>query len=156
MPSPRPCRRFATLTAFVALEIYNSLTRRREPFQPLDPPTVRMYVCGVTVYDYPHMGHARAAVVFDAVFRWLRAKGYEVTFARNFTDVDDKIIKRADDRGVTADAISKQFIDAYHEDMEKLGLLSPTVEPKATEHIPEMIEVIRRLLDRGIAYVSGG
>jgi cysteinyl-tRNA synthetase len=140
----------------MALEIYNTLTRRKEPFQPIDPPTVRMYVCGVTVYDFSHMGHARAYVVFDTVYRWLAVKGFEVNYVRNFTDVDDKILKRAADRGVPAEAVSEQFIEAFHEDMAKLGLLAPTIEPKATEHVPEMIEIISRLVDRGIAYVSGG
>ena len=136
----------------MSLHIYSTLSREKAPFTPLTAGKVRMYVCGVTVYDYCHLGHARAYIVFDVIYRWLRQKGWDVTYVRNFTDVDDKIIKRANDRGVTAEAISKQFIDAFHEDMEALGTMPATIEPRATEHIPEMIEVIRELEKKGIAY----
>jgi len=140
----------------MALQITNSLTRKKEPFQPVTPGKVRMYVCGVTVYDYCHVGHGRAYTVFDVIVRWLRHSGYDVTYVRNFTDVDDKIIKRANDRGVEPSMITTQFIDAFHEDMNKLGLVPATIEPKATEHIPEMIEVIQALIKRGHAYASDG
>jgi cysteinyl-tRNA synthetase len=138
------------------LQITNTMTRKQEPFQPAIPGKVRMYVCGVTVYDYCHVGHGRAYVVFDIVRRWLSHLGYEVTYVRNFTDVDDKIIKRANERGVEPRMITEQFIDAFHDDMKKLGLVPPDVEPKATEHIPEMIKVIEQLIARGHAYAADG
>ena len=138
------------------LQITNSLTRKKEPFKPAVEGKVRMYVCGVTVYDYCHVGHGRAYVVFDIVYRWLSQSGYDVTYVRNFTDVDDKIIKRANERGVKPEAITTQFIDAFHEDMARLGLVLPKIEPKATEHIPEMIALIKQLIERGHAYESEG
>ena len=104
------------------LSIYNTLTGKKEPFQSLQPKTVRMYVCGVTVYDYCHIGHARSALVFDVIRRYLEFSGYQVEFVKNFTDVDDKIIKRANEQGVTCDTITAKYIEAYYEDMGKLGI----------------------------------
>ena len=103
------------------LSIYNTLTRKKEPFQPLQPKTVRMYVCGVTVYDYCHIGHARSALVFDVIRRYLEFSGYQVDFVKNFTDVDDKIIKRANEQGLSCAAITAKYIQAYYEDMGKTG-----------------------------------
>ena len=140
----------------MALEITNTRTRRKESFQPITPGKVRMYVCGVTVYDFCHVGHGRAYVVFDVVYRWLSHLGFDVTYVRNFTDVDDKIIKRANEGGRTPEDITRQFIEAFHADMDKLGLVRPTIEPKATEHIPEMIAMIETLISRGHAYASSG
>ena len=122
------------------LSIYNTLTGEKEPFCSLQPKTVRMYVCGVTVYDYCHIGHARSALVFDVIRRYLEFSGYQVEFVKNFTDVDDKIIKRANERGVSCDAITTEFIEAYYQDMGKLGIRQATHEPKATEHMAEIIE----------------
>ncbi len=136
----------------MSLRIYDTLAREKRTFEPLEPGKVRMYVCGVTVYDLCHVGHGRSAIVFDVIHRWLREKGYDVTFVRNFTDIDDKIIRRAQERGVTSEAIASEYIDAFARDMGALGLMAPTVEPKATEHVPEMIEVIGALIDRGLAY----
>jgi cysteinyl-tRNA synthetase len=140
----------------VALELYDTLTRQKRPFVPREKNKVRMYVCGVTVYDYCHMGHARSAIAFDVLARWLRHSGYDVTFVKNFTDVDDKIIQRANERGVPPEQISEQYIEAYREDLGRLGLAKVDVEPKATEHIDKMIEVIERLVKKGLAYVVDG
>ncbi len=139
----------------MSLKIYNVLTGKKEEFKPLTSGKVRMYVCGITPYDECHLGHARAAVVFDVIFRYLKYSGYDVTYVRNFTDVDDKIIKRANDSGQTAKEIAEKYIASYKGAMDKLCVLTPTVEPKATEHIPDMIDVIQRLVARGLAYVSG-
>ncbi|MEO5864035.1 MAG: cysteine--tRNA ligase [Nitrospiraceae bacterium] len=138
------------------LSIYNTLTGKKEPFQSLQPKTVRMYVCGVTVYDYCHIGHARSALVFDVIRRYLEFSGYQVDFVKNFTDVDDKIIKRANERGVSCDAITAEFIEAYYQDMEKLGIRRATNEPKATEHMAEIIELVGRLIQKGLAYEVAG
>jgi cysteinyl-tRNA synthetase len=138
------------------LSIYNTLTGKKEPFQPLQPKTVRMYVCGVTVYDYCHIGHARSALVFDVMRRYLEFSGYQVAFVKNFTDVDDKIIKRANERGVSCDAITAEFIEAYYQDMGKLGIRRATNEPKATEHMAEIIELVRKLIQKGLAYEVAG
>ncbi|MBX3307561.1 MAG: cysteine--tRNA ligase [Nitrospira sp.] len=138
------------------LKIFNTLTGRREVFEPMEPNKVRMYVCGVTVYDYCHIGHARSALVFDVLRRYLESCGYAVTFVKNFTDVDDKIIKRANEQGVACDAVTTKYIQAYHEDMGKLGIRVATEEPKATEHIPEIIQLTERLVDKGLAYAVEG
>ena len=138
------------------MRIYNTMNRKKEEFVPLKEGKVGMYVCGVTVYDYCHIGHARSILVFDMIYRYLRKKGYEVTYVRNFTDVDDKIIKRANEEGVSAKEIAERYIQAFYEDVDALGALRPTVEPKATEHIPEMIELIKRLEEKGIAYAVDG
>lgn len=134
------------------LYIYNSLTNRKEPFRPIEPGQVRIYVCGMTVYDYCHLGHARAMVVFDTVVRYLRAAGYQVTYVRNITDVDDKIIHRAAELGEPVSALTERFITAMHEDMGALGCLRPDSEPRATAYIDAIIALIQRLLDRGYAY----
>jgi len=134
------------------LRIHDSLTRREEDFAPLVAGRVRMYVCGITVYDYCHVGHARFLVVFDIVARWLRHLGYDVTYVRNITDIDDKIIRRAAENGEPIEALTERFIAAMNEDCEALGLLKPTHEPRATEYIDDIVRMIGALLDRGYAY----
>lgn len=136
------------------LEIYNSLTRAKAPFSPIEPGKVRMYVCGMTVYDLCHLGHARVLVVFDVVYRYLRALGLEVTYVRNITDIDDKIIRRAQERGEPIEALTDRFIKAMHEDAQVLGILPPTDEPRATGHIEEILGMIEALIARGHAYVA--
>ncbi|WP_295883386.1 cysteine--tRNA ligase [uncultured Thiohalocapsa sp.] len=136
------------------LQIHNSLTRRKEPFQPLTPGRVRMYVCGMTVYDLCHLGHARVLVVFDVVYRHLKRLGYAVTYVRNITDVDDKIIRRADENGEPMSALTERFIAAMHEDADRLGVLRPDLEPRATGHMAEMQAMIQHLLDKGHAYAA--
>jgi cysteinyl-tRNA synthetase len=136
----------------MSLRIHNSLTRRVEPFQPIDPGRVRMYVCGVTVYDLCHMGHARMMLSFDVVARWLRASGYDVTYVRNVTDIDDKIIRRATERGITIGDLTSEMIGRMHEDLAALGVEPPTHEPRATEYVPQMLTLIERLEARGLAY----
>ncbi len=140
----------------MSLKIYNSLTREKEPFVPLVQGRVTMYVCGVTVYDYCHIGHARAGIVFDVIYRYMQFIGYQVVYVRNFTDVDDKIIKKANEEGKSCEEISNKYIKAFYEDMNALGIDSPTHEPKATEHIQEMIHMIQRLIEKGHAYPAGG
>ena len=138
------------------LKLFNTLTGRQEVFEPIEPKKVRMYVCGVTVYDYCHIGHARSALVFDVLRRYLESCGYNVTFVKNFTDVDDKIIKRANEQRVSCDAITTKYIQAYHEDMSKLGIRVATEEPKATEHIADIIQLTERLVAKGLAYAVEG
>lgn len=138
------------------LTLFNTLTGRAEPFHPIEPKRVRMYVCGVTVYDYCHIGHARSALVFEVLRRYLEYSEYEVVFVKNFTDVDDKIIKRANEQGVSYDVITRRYIDAYYEDMGKLGIGKPTEEPKATEHIADIIAMTETLVKKGLAYTVGG
>ena len=138
------------------LTLFNTLTMRQEEFRPIDPKHVRMYVCGVTVYDYCHIGHARSALVFDMLRRYLVYSGYRVTFVKNFTDVDDKIIKRANEQGVSCDMITSKFIDAYYEDMGKLGIKPASKEPRATEHMPDIIAITERLIEKGLAYTVDG
>jgi len=138
------------------LSIYNTLTGEKELFQSLVPKIVRMYVCGVTVYDYCHIGHARSALVFDVIRRYLEFSGYQVEFVKNFTDVDDKIINRANEQGVSCEAITAKFINAYYADMDKLGIKRATKEPKATEHMAEIIELVSRLIQKGLAYQVAG
>ena len=141
----------------MALTIYNSQARRKQEFEPLVPGKVSMYVCGVTVYDDPHIGHARCYVAFDTMVRHFKSKGWQVDYVRNFTDIDDKIIKRAAESGVTTAELTQRYIESFGRDMASLGVLPPTREPRATEHIPEMIEGIAKLLDQGHAYqVEGG
>ena len=140
----------------MTLRIYNTLTGKKEEFVPLQEKKVGLYVCGVTVYDLSHIGHARSTIVFDTVYRYLRYRGYEVTYVRNFTDIDDKIIKRANDEGVDYKSITEKYIHEFNVDMGSLGLERPTVEPRATEHIPEMIRLISTLVEKGHAYPSGG
>ena len=138
------------------LRIHNSLTGQKETFQPLEPGHVRMYVCGMTVYDYCHVGHARSQVVFDIVRRWLEASGYRVTYVRNITDIDDKIIQRAAERGEPVGALTERFIAAMHEDFAALGMLPPHHEPRATEYMPQILSMIESLVDKGYAYVADG
>ncbi len=140
----------------MGLKIYNTLTRQKEEIVPLHPGEVRMYVCGVTVYDLSHVGHARSALVFDVIRRHLCFRGYQVRFIRNFTDVDDKIIKRAREEGVPPQELAERYIEEYRKDMAALGVADADVEPKATEHIPQMIGLIERLLTRGVAYRING
>ena len=139
----------------MTLRIYNTLTRRKEDFVPLEVGIVKMYVCGVTVYDYCHLGHARAYVVWDMIRRYLATK-YQVRFVQNITDIDDKILKRAQERNTTMQAIANQYIAAYDEDMAKLNIAKADDYPRATETIPEIIELIQQLIDREYAYASGG
>ncbi len=136
------------------LQIFNSLTRQKEPFHPIEPGKVRMYVCGMTVYDYCHVGHARVMVVFDVVLRWLRIKGYDVNYVRNITDIDDKIIRRAQENGEDFHALTDRFVQAMHEDLDALGILPPAQEPRATGAMADMIAMIQTLLDKGFAYVG--
>jgi len=138
------------------LRTFNTLTNRKEAIQPLVPGAIGMYVCGPTVYDMSHVGHARVYVTFDVVARFLRHAGYKVTYVRNFTDVDDKIIKRANEKGVKSTEISERYIAEFLADMGALGVERPTVEPKVTEHIPEIIALIQRIGANGKAYESGG
>ena len=140
----------------MALKIYNSFSQKKEDFTPLIPGKVGIYVCGITAYDRCHIGHARSAVVFDAVVRYLRFLGYEVTFVRNFTDIDDKIIKRANQEGISCKELSEREIKHFYEDMDALGVLRADIEPKATEHITEIIELVQKLIDKGYAYVAEG
>ncbi len=137
------------------LLIHNSLSGKREEFVPVTPGTVTMYVCGITAYDYSHIGHARAYVAFDVIYRYLKYKGYAVTYVRNFTDIDDKIIKRANESGRDTKTLSEQFIHEYHDDMDALGILRPDIEPRATGTIPAMIDLITRLFEKGYAYRAG-
>ncbi|MBB1073971.1 cysteine--tRNA ligase [Rhodoferax sp. 4810] len=136
------------------LKIYNSLTRRKDVFVPIIPGEVRMYVCGMTVYDYCHLGHARVLVVFDTVYRYLRQLGYEVIYVRNITDIDDKIIQRANASGLTIDDLTTRFIHAMHEDASALGILPPSLEPRATAHLDQIIAMIAKLIEKGHAYCA--
>jgi cysteinyl-tRNA synthetase len=139
-----------------SLRVYNTLTRTKEELVPRAPGRIDMYVCGVTVYDVSHVGHARSALVFDVIRRYLVHRGYRVRFVRNFTDVDDKIIRRAAAEGVEAREVSERYVDAFRQDMAALGVLPGDVEPKATEHIPQMVRLIERLVQGGFAYVVDG
>lgn len=134
------------------LKIYNSLTKEKQTFEPIEPGKVRMYVCGMTVYDYCHVGHARVLVVFDVVYRYLQQLGYDVTYVRNITDIDDKIIRRAIENGEEYGALTERFIEAMHEDARAIGVLQPDIEPKATDNINEILEMISTLEQKSIAY----
>ena len=140
----------------MSIKIYNTLSRRKEPLQPIEEGHVKLYVCGITSYDYCHIGHARSALVFDMVVRYLRHRGFKVTFVRNFTDIDDKIINRANEQGIDAASLALRFINEFYTDMDALGTLRPDLEPKATEHVGEMIALIEELIAKGIAYPSEG
>jgi cysteinyl-tRNA synthetase len=139
----------------MTIRILNTMTGKKEEFIPLQEKKVGMYVCGVTVYDLCHIGHARSAIVFDSIYRYFRYRGYDVTFVRNFTDIDDKIIKKANEEGVDFKTIAEKYIGEFNIDMGRLGLEKPSVEPKATEHIPEMIQLISTLIQKGFAYQGG-
>ncbi len=134
------------------LHIHNNLTRRKDALEPITPGVVRMYVCGMTVYDYCHLGHARVMVVFDMVARYLRARGYQLQYIRNITDIDDKIIKRAAENHEPIEALTARFIQAMHEDERTLGVLPPDAEPRATAHIGQIIAMTARLIENGYAY----
>ena len=136
------------------LQIHNSFTKKKEIFTPIEPGKVRLYVCGMTVYDYCHLGHARVLVVFDMVVRYLRARGFDVTYVRNVTDIDDKIIKRANENGEDIDALTGRFIAAMHEDADKLGVLRPDQEPRATRYMDDIVRMIETLIARGFAYAA--
>ena len=138
----------------MTLRIHNTLTRALETFTPLEPNRVRMYVCGITVYDLCHVGHARMMVAFDLIYRWLRASGYDVTYVRNITDIDDKIIRRALERQMSIRALTTEMVAEMHADLDALGVLRPTHEPRATEHVPQMLSMIAALEAKGLAYRS--
>jgi cysteinyl-tRNA synthetase len=140
----------------MALRIHNTLTRRVEEFQPLEEGHVRMYVCGITVYDLCHLGHARMNLAFDVIYRWLLASGWRVTYVRNITDIEDKIIRRALERGITIRQLTDEMIAAMHRDLGALHLLTPTHEPRATDYVPQMLEIISRLEAKGLAYRAAG
>ena len=134
------------------LKIYNTLAREKQTFIPMVAGKVSMYVCGMTVYDFCHLGHARVMVVFDMVSRWLRSSGLDVTYVRNITDIDDKIIKRANENGEDISVLTQRFIDAMDEDSALLGVLRPDIEPRATAHLDGMIDMISALISKGHAY----
>src|SRR3990167_2069708 len=136
------------------LTIFNTLTREKEIFQPLHPNKVGVYICGVTVYDFCHIGHARTYISADVIIRYLRFRGYNVTYVRNITDIDDKIIKRANDHQEAVNAVTDRFIQAMHEDFAALQLIPPDHEPRATEYIPQMISLIQKIISNGHAYVA--
>jgi cysteinyl-tRNA synthetase len=134
------------------LRIFNTLTRAIEPFTPLTEGHVRMYVCGMTIYDLCHIGHARMMMAFDVVQRWLKVSGYRVTYVRNITDIDDKIIRRALERGISIRALTEEMVAAMHQDIGLLRIEPPTLEPRATEYVPQMLQLIGTLRDKGLAY----
>ncbi|PIT41615.1 cysteine--tRNA ligase [Snodgrassella alvi] len=136
------------------LSLYNTLTRNKQKFTPINPPQVRMYVCGMTVYDYCHLGHARVMIVFDMVARWIRELGYELDYVRNITDIDDKIINRANERGISISELTDYYIQAMHEDAAALGVLPPNHEPRATQYIGQMIAMIEEIMANGKAYLA--
>ncbi|MAK44208.1 MAG: cysteine--tRNA ligase [Spongiibacter sp.] len=138
----------------MSMQIYNTLSRKKEAFTPIEAGKVKMYVCGMTVYDYCHLGHARVLVAFDVISRYLRAKGYQLNYVRNITDIDDKILRRADENGEDYTALTERFITAMHEDAERLGIAPPDAEPRATGHIDDILAMIARLIERGFAYAA--
>ncbi|HSQ83725.1 MAG TPA: cysteine--tRNA ligase [Desulfobacterales bacterium] len=138
------------------LSVFNTLKKKKEPFNPIDPGKVRMYVCGPTVYDSCHIGHARSVVVFDVIARYLKAIGYEVIYVRNFTDVDDKIINKANQLGIESTVVAEKFIKEFYEDMDALNVERATIEPKATDHITQIIQFIEKLVNEGFAYQVEG
>ncbi len=140
----------------MTIQIFNSMGRKKEPLQTLVPGKVGLYVCGVTVYDYSHIGHARVMVVFDTIVRHLKARGLDVTYVRNYTDIDDKIIKRANELGISIGELTQKYIKAFQDDMGQLGMDDPDMEPRATDHLAEMQAMIEKLIANGLAYESGG
>ncbi len=140
----------------MALRIYNTLHRKLETFEPLVPGKAGIYACGITAYDLSHLGHARALITYDVVVRYMRYRGYQVNFVRNFTDVDDKIIARANEKGEDPKALAERFIREFHVDTEKLNLLKPDSEPRATDAMAQIIDLVKRLIARGMAYEAGG
>jgi cysteinyl-tRNA synthetase len=140
----------------MSLRIYNTLTRAMEEFSPLEPGHVRMYLCGITVYDSCHMGHARSNIAFDVVQRWLKARGWRVTFVRNITDIEDKIIRRAVENGETVRSLTNRMIAEMYRDFDALGIERPTHDPRATDYVPQMLDIVRKLEDKGLAYRAEG
>ena len=138
----------------MTLTIHNTLRRRKEPFRPIEPGRIRMYVCGITVYDLCHLGHARVLVCFDAIVRYLRSRGWDVTYVRNITDIDDKILNRAADNGEPFTALTARMIEAMHQDERALGVLPPDLEPRATEHIEDIQDMVATLIDNHYAYLA--
>ena len=134
------------------MQIYNTQTRRKEEFVPIEPGKVRIYCCGPTVYNYFHIGNARPFIVFDTLRRYLEHKGYEVKYVQNFTDIDDKMIRRANEEGISVKELGDRFIKEYYTDADALGIERATVNPRATEHIPDIIALIQKLVDKGLAY----
>jgi len=139
----------------MSLRIYSTLSRAMLPLLPIEPGHVRMYVCGMTVYDLCHLGHARSMVAFDVVQRWLKASGLRVSYVRNITDIDDKIIRRAVENGETIRALTDRMIEALHQDADALGIERPDHEPRATDYVPQMLALIGQLVDKGLAYPAG-
>ena len=139
----------------MTIRIYNTLSGKREPFNPIEPGHVKLYVCGITSYDYCHIGHARSALAFDMIVRYFKYRGYRVTYVRNFTDIDDKIIARAAEQKLSPQELANRFIDEFYLDMDRLGIDRPDIEPRATDHIPEMTVLIGELIDKGMAYQMG-
>ncbi len=140
----------------MSIRIYNTLTGKKEPLNPIEPDHVKLYVCGITSYDYCHIGHARSSLVFDMIVKYLKFRSYRVTFVRNFTDIDDKIINRANEQGTSSHELAERFIDEFYRDMDYLGVDRPDLEPRATEHIGGMVEIIEELIAKGNAYPAGG
>ena len=140
----------------MSLVLYNTLNGRKEQFEPLEQGRAKLYVCGPTVYDESHIGHARSAIVFDVLVRHLLELGYKVDYVRNFTDIDDKIINRSREAGVSCRDLAEKYIRSYHEDLDALGALRPDHEPRATEYITQMLDDVRALMDKGHAYQVGG
>jgi len=140
----------------MAIKIFNSLSGKKEEFKPVKEGTVKMYACGVTVYDHCHIGHARSAIVFDVIYRYFMARGYDVTYVRNFTDIDDKIIKKSQIEGIAWDEVGRKYIESFYEDMDALNILRPTHEPRATKHIEDMVSLVETLLKKGYAYAVDG
>ena len=138
------------------MKLFNSMTMQKEEFVPIEEGKVRMYACGPTVYNYIHVGNARPIIMFDVLRRYMEYRGYDVTFVQNFTDVDDKIIKRANEEGITSDEVAKKYIDEYFVDAQALGVRAATVHPKATENIQQIIEIIETLIEKGYAYEVQG
>ena len=136
----------------MSLRLHNTLTRQTEPFAPIEPGHVRMYVCGITVYDLCHVGHARMMIAFDVLQRWLKASGLRVTYVRNITDIDDKIIKRAVERGLTIRALTDRMTAEMYRDFDALGIERPTHDPRATDYVPQMLDIVRTLEGKGLAY----
>ena len=133
------------------LSLYNSLTNKKEIFKPINPKNVSLYVCGMTVYDFCHLGHARVIIIFDVINRWLRQSGYSVQYVRNITDIDDKIIAKAAEQKITIEELTEKFIIEMNKDADALGILKPDFEPKATNHIGDIINMIQKLIDKGFA-----
>ena len=136
----------------MTLRVYNTLTRQKETFKPIVPGSIDMYVCGITVYDFCHIGHARVLVAFDVIARYLRSQGWSLNYVRNITDIDDKILKRANENAEPYSVLTERMITAMHQDESILGVLRPDLEPRATEHIEEIIAMIEVLIDKGHAY----